>query len=315
MIDRLIEKIDRMKNPSTVGLDPTYEMIPKKMKKEMLGLHGKTPMAVAEMFIAFNKGLIDSLHDIVPAVKLQSAMYEKYGPEGIRAYIETANYAKEKEMIVIGDIKRGDISTTAAAYAAYLSGIEIEGERIDLWNTDAVTLNPYMGYDAIEPFIKPCNELDKGIFVLVKTSNPSGEQLQDLQVTGWEWPYPRLYQKTAKLVKEWGKLAMGQQGYSKVGAVVGAGLNLKYSFYDGAVLRRALRKHMPNTFFLVPGYGAQGGKASEVMDFFDKDGRGCVVNSSRGIIAAYKNDSKYGDNNFGDAARASAMNMKNDIRR
>jgi len=306
MIDRLIEKIDRTGNPSVVGLDPTYEMIPEKIKKEMLGLYGKTPKAVAEMFIAFNKGLIDSLYDVVPAVKPQIAMYEKYGVEGIRAYIETINYAKEKEMIVIGDIKRGDIASTAAAYAAHLEGVYIEGEWFDLWNTDAVTLNPYMGFDAIEPFIKPCNERDKGIFVLVKTSNPSSRELQELKVGEKSlWVYPWLFEETAKLVRKWGKLAMGNKRYSKVGAVVGA------TYGD---IGKKLRKIMKHTFFLVPGYGAQGGKAADVRDFFDKDGRGCVVNSSRGIIAAYQKDSRYGDDNFGDAARVAALDMKNDIR-
>ena len=292
MIDRLIEKIERLDNPSVVGLDPTYEIIPPKIKKEKLDRHGKTPKAVAEMFIAFNKALIDSLYDVIPAVKPQIAMYEKYGIEGIRAYIETINYAKEKNMIVIGDIKRGDISSTAAAYAAHIEGVEIEGERYDLWQEDAVTLNPYMGFDGIEPFIKPCNDLDKGIFVLVKTSNPSSGELQD-------------HEKAAGLVSEWGKLAMGKKGYSKVGAVVGATQKEQGEW---------LRKIMPHTFFLVPGYGAQGGSGKDIRDFFDKDGKGCIVNSSRGIIAAYMKDPRYGEENFTDAARVAALDMRDDIK-
>ena len=305
MIDRLIDKIDRMDNPTVVGLDPTYEMIPEKIKKEMLALYGKTPKAVAEMFVAFNKGLIDSLHDIVPAAKPQIAMYEKYGIDGINAYIQTIRYAKEKGMIVIGDIKRGDIASTAAAYAAHLEGVEVEGEWFDLWNTDAVTLNPYMGFDGIEPFIKPCNEHDKGIFILVKTSNPSSREIQDLEVCGTSGGCIAVYEMMAELVREWGKLAMGNKGYSKIGAVVGATHKNQ---------GEKLRTIMPNTFFLVPGYGAQGGKASDIKGFFDQDNRGCIVNSSRGIIAAYKNDSKYSDDHFGDAARDAALHMKQDIR-
>jgi len=306
MIDRLMKKIDRMDNPSVVGLDPTYEMIPDTIKNEMLESFGKTPKAVAEMFISFNKGLIDSLYDIVPAVKPQIAMYEKYGTEGIRSYIETIDYAKSKDLFVIGDIKRGDISSTAAAYAAHLEGVSIEGEFFDLWKEDAVTLNPYMGLDAIEPFIKPCNDLDKGVFILVRTSNPSGAELQNIDTVGEIWGNPMLYMRTAELVQKWGELAMGSNGYSKIGAVVGATNNSSM---------KKLRKMMPRTFFLVPGYGAQGGRWSDIRYLFDGDGKGCIINSSRGIIAAYKNDKKYNGYSFGDAAREAALEMRKDIRR
>lgn len=299
MIDRLIAKIERMNNPSAVGLDPTYDMIPREIKREMLEAYGKTPKAVAEMFIMFNKSLIDSLHDIVPAVKPQIAMYEKYGLEGIRAYLATAEYAKEKGMIVIGDIKRGDIYSTAAAYAAHIGGTDIEGETFNLWNEDAVTLNPYMGFDSIEPFIKPCNEYDKGIFILVKTSNPSGTELQDIDASG-----APLYERAAMLVNEWGKLAMGDSGYSRVGAVVGA----THKEQGGK-----LRSMMPNIFFLVPGYGAQGGKGADIKEFFGPGRGGCIVNSARGIIAAYRNDPKFGDRHFADAARDAAIKMRKDI--
>ena len=309
MIDRLIKKIDEKDNPSVVGLDPTYEMIPDRIKKEMLGAYGKTPKAVAEMFIAFNKGLIDCLYDIVPAVKPQIAMYEKYGLEGIRAYMETIGYAKEKGLIVIGDIKRGDISSTAAAYAAHIEGVSIEGEHFDIWNEDAVTLSPYLGFDGVGPFIKPCNELDKGIFILVKTSNPSSSDLQDIEIiidkSQLRWETTTLYERTAELVNGWGKLAMGKSGYSKVGAVVGA----TFKEQGGR-----LRKIMPDTFFLVPGYGAQGGRGEDLKGFFGPDGKGCIINSSRGIIAAYKNDHRYGGGNFADAAREAALNMKDDIK-
>ena len=296
MIDRLMRKIEVTGNPSVAGLDPTYEMIPGSIREEMLEAYGKTPKAVAEMFIAFNKGLIDCLHDIVPAVKPQVAMYEKYGLEGLRAYMETTAYAKSKGMMVIGDVKRGDIASTAAAYAAHIDGTAIEGEFYDLWQVDAVTLNPYMGYDGIEPFIKPCAERDKGIFILVKTSNPSSADLQDIDAGGRP-----LYEKTAELVSNWGKLAMGEMGYSKVGAVVGA---------THKEQGQRLRKLMPETFFLVPGYGAQGGKGEDLRGFFDKDGKGCIVNSSRGIIAAYKTAG--GD--FVKAAREAALEMREDIR-
>jgi len=307
MIDRLIEKLEQLGNPSAEGLDPTSATITEDIREEKLELHGKTPKAVAEMFTAFNRELIDNLYDIVPAVKPQIAMYEKYGLEGIRAYIETIDYAKEKGMIVIGDIKRGDISTTAAAYAAHLEGVTIEGEYYDLWQEDAVTLNPYMGFDAIEPFIKACNERDKGLFVLVRTSNPSSKDLQELSLTQLCWGPSggnTVYERAAEYVREWGKQAMGNKGYSKIGAVVGATF-IKHS--------KRLRTLMPGVFFLVPGYGAQGGKASDIRKLFDKDGRGCIVNSSRGIIAAYKSDLRYGDHNFAEAARVSAAYMRDDI--
>jgi orotidine-5'-phosphate decarboxylase len=237
-------------------------------------------------------------------------MYEKYGTEGIRVYIETAKYAKEKGMIVIGDVKRGDIASTATAYASHLEGVEIEGEKFDIWHTDAVTLNPYMGFDAIEPFIKPCNDNDKGIFILVKTSNKSGESFQDLKLCVGGFDNSLFFQRVAAYVRDWGKLAMGQNGYSKVGAVLGATAS-KFSTIGS--FGKKMRKMMPNTFFLVPGYGAQGGTGKKVKDFFDKDGRGCIINSSRGIIAAYQQEPKYSDDNFVDAARDAAEIMKDDI--
>ena len=312
MIDRLIEKIDKTENPTVVGLDPLYEMIPEKIKREMLEKHGKTPKAVAEMFWLFNKQLIDGLCDMVPAVKPQIAMYEKYGTEGIRVYIETTKYAKEKGLIVIGDVKRGDIASTAAAYASHLEGVDIEGEKFDIWHTDAVTLNPYMGYDVIEPFIKPCIDNDKGMFILVKTSNKSGESFQELKLCVSGFNDTLFFQRVAEYVRDWGKLAMGQNGYSKVGAVLGA-TSSRFSILGS--FGKKMRKMMPNTFFLIPGYGAQGGTGKDVKDFFDKDKRGCIVNSSRGIIAAYQKDSKYSDENFVDAAREAALLMQKDLRR
>ncbi|MGL4799276.1 MAG: orotidine-5'-phosphate decarboxylase [Cellulosilyticaceae bacterium] len=299
MIDRLITKIKQVQNPTVVGLDPTYAMIPNFIKEEMLDKYGKTPKAVAEMFIKFNKAIIDEVHDLIPAVKPQVAMYEQYGLEGLRAYMETCQYAREKDLVVIGDIKRGDIASTAAAYAGHIAGVEIEGEHFDLWAEDAVTLNPYMGFDGIEPFISACNEMDRGLFILVKTSNPSSSELQDLEIEGTP-----IYDYTADLVSAWGEMSMGEMGYSRVGAVVGA-----THPQQGA----ELRKRMPHTFFLVPGYGAQGGTAEDLKGFFDKDGVGCIINSSRGIIAAYKNDSEFGETEFAKASRKAVIAMKNDL--
>jgi len=299
MIDRLMNRIEKMSNPTVVGLDPTYEMMPGHIKEEMLVKYGKTTKSVAKMFQSFNQEIIDHIYDLVPAVKLQIAMYEQYGIEGLKAYMETITYAKKKGLIIIGDIKRGDIASTAAAYAAHLSGVEIEGNRFDLWNEDAVTLNPYMGFDGIEPFIAPCNEYDKGIFILVKTSNPSGKEIQDLFAEG-----KPVYEQVAELVVKWGELAMGDNGYSRVAAVVGA------TYKEQGM---ELRKMMPHTFFLIPGYGAQGASGDDIRGYFDREGRGCIVNSSRGIIAAYRNDSNYGDHNFAEAAREAALKMKRDL--
>ena len=299
MIDRLMDKIEKMANPTVVGLDPTYEMIPQEIKAEMLEQHGETTKAVAKMFLSFNREIIDQVCDLVPAVKLQIAMYEQYSIEGLKAYLETIVYAKKKGLVIIGDIKRGDIASTAEAYAAHLNGVNIEGTRFDLWNEDAVTLNPYMGFDAIKPFIGPCNEYDKGIFLLVKTSNPSGKEIQDL-ISGGK----PIYEHVAELVSSWGELAMGTKGYSKVAAVVGA------TYKEQG---QELRKKMPHTFFLIPGYGAQGATGEDLKGYFDKDGKGCIVNSSRGIIAAYKKDSKYGEHNFAEAAREAVKAMKVDL--
>jgi len=294
-----MDQIDKLANPTVVGLDPTYEMIPQKIREEMLEQYGKTVEAAAKMFLRFNQGVIDHVSDLVPAVKLQIAMYEQYGVEGLKTYMETIAYAKKKGLIVIGDIKRGDIASTAAAYAAHLGGVEIEGSRFDLWNEDAVTLNPYMGFNGIEPFLAPCNRFDKGIFILVKTSNPSGKELQDLMAEG-----KPVYEHAAQLVAKWGELAMGACGYSRVAAVVGA----TYP-EQGEVLR----KKMPHTFFLIPGYGAQGAAGKDIRGYFDRDGRGCIVNSSRGIIAAYQKDAKYGAEHYAEAAREAALAMKKDL--
>lgn len=306
MIDQLIEKIKETKNPTAAGLDPSYAMIPAYIRREMLDRYGKTPKAVGEMFFAFNKEIIDQISDLVPAVKPQIAMYERYGIDGLAAYIRTVEYAKEKGLIVIGDIKRGDISSTAEAYAAHISGVEIEGEAFDLWKEDYITVNPYFGIDGIKPFVKPCIEKDKGIFVLVKTSNPGSGELQDRLIDG-----EPLYCRVADLVSRWGSDAMGCRGYSKVGAVVGA-THPKQGV--------ELRVRMPHVFFLVPGYGAQGGTGADLKGYFDKDGLGIIVNSSRGIIAAYQKDDEFGGveevgPEFSEASRKAVIAMKEDLQK
>lgn len=299
MIDRLINKIKETQNPTVVGLDPTFEMMPEDLVSKMFDQYGKTPKAVASMFLEFNKQIIDQVYDLIPAVKPQIAMYEQYGIAGIETYIKSTEYAKSKGLIVIGDIKRGDIASTAKAYSAHIGLTNIEEEKFDIWGSDAVTINPYMGYDAIEPFISNCNSLDKGLFVLVKTSNPHGGQIQDLVAEG-----ERVYETVAKLVSDWGKEAMGELGYSKIGAVVGA------TYPEEAA---QIRKLMPHTYFLVPGYGAQGGDGKKLKGCFNKDGLGAIVNSSRGIIAAYKNNKEYVGMDFAQASRQAVIDMKKDL--
>ncbi|MDR3295001.1 MAG: orotidine-5'-phosphate decarboxylase [Clostridiales Family XIII bacterium] len=302
MIDRLLDKIDQSAAPIVVGLDPVYGMIPERIRRACTETHGNTLRAAAAMLTAFNREIIDSVCDLVPAVKPQNAMYEQFGPEGVRAYAETAAYAAEKGLIVIGDVKRGDIASTAAAYAAHIGGVELAGERFDPWREDAVTLNPYMGSDGITPFLDCCRAHDKGVFILVRTSNPSSSELQEMRLAESGLA---LYEHVADLVSGWGADLMGRRGYSRVGAVVGA---------TCAEQGRALRKRMPHSFFLVPGYGAQGASGQDLKGFFDKDGRGCIVNSSRGIIAAWQKDARFGEADLGAAAREAVLAMRADLR-
>jgi orotidine-5'-phosphate decarboxylase len=238
----------------------------------------------------------------VPAVKPQIAMYERYGVEGLMSYDETCRYAASKGLLVIGDIKRGDISSTAAAYAAHIGGVEINGNAVDTWCEDAVTINPYMGSDGIGPFLAHCLEQDKGIFVLVKTSNPSSVELQDLVLDDGRL----VYEAAGRLVEKWGEDLLGSCGYSKVGAVVGATHKEQGT---------ALRKMLAHTFFLVPGYGAQGAGAEDVAGFFDQNGRGAIINSSRGITVAYKKDERFTEEEYAAAAREAAIRMRDDLRR
>ena len=304
MIQRLVNRIAEMNNPTVVGLDPTLALIPDEMKGKYFEQYGKTTKAVAEMFISFNKEIIDAVKDIVPAVKPQIAMYENYGIDGLSAYIETCKYASDAGLIVIGDIKRGDISSTATAYAAHLSGAEIEGKRINLWHEDFITVNPYLGSDGIIPFTDACKETGKGIFVLVKTSNESSIEIQDLYAVSdsdSNEESEQIYMRVAKLVESWGSDLISPSGFSSVGAVVGA------THRD---IGKILRKNFPNMFFLVPGYGAQGATAEDLKGFFDENGAGCIINSSRGIIGAWK---KNNGMTVGEAARKATIEMREDL--
>lgn len=302
IIDKLIENILKKENPSVVGLDPRVSLVPKFILDECYEKYGKTPKAVAESFYLFNKGIIDATHDIIPAIKPQVAMYEMYGTDGFDAYIRTIEYAREKGLVVIGDIKRSDIASTAKAYSdGHIGIIDIEDEKYEIYKEDFITVNPYLGIDSIEPYFDNCKNNEKGLFVLVKTSNPNSGQLQDLNVGGMT-----LYEKVGTLVNEWGMDLMGKYGYHSIGAVVGA---------THPSQAENLRKIMPNTFFLVPGYGAQGGKAEDLSVCFDENGIGAIINSSRGIIGYYKKDDKFTDKDFAEGARQAALNMKEDLKK
>ena len=299
-IDALVDRIDELEAPIVVGLDTTIEMIPDNVRDAMYEEFGSAPQAVAGMFTAYNRAIIDSVHDLVPAVKPQIAMYEKYGLDGLIAYHETVSYAKSKGLMVIGDIKRGDIASTAEAYAAHLSGVETGGKAYDLWREDFITVNPYFGSDGILPFTEACEVTGKGIFILVKTSNAGSGELQDLAL---EDGGP-VYLRVAELTREWGRGLTGLRGFSSVGAVVGA---------THPQIGKELRESFPDMFFLVPGSGAQGATAADLAGFFNAEGRGCIVNSSRAITAAWQRDGRFGPGNIGDAAREVTLRMKSEL--
>ena len=301
MTDRLIDAVKAKDNPTVVGLDPTMEMMPEALMEKYLGEGGCTPGAAAAMFVEFNRNIIDAVCDIVPAVKPQVAMYERYGTPGIEAYNETCRYAMEKGLIVIGDIKRGDISSTAAAYSAHIGGADIGNVHAETWWEDYVTLNPYMGSDGIKPFLEACKKNRKGLFILVKTSNPSSSELQDLVLEDGR----TVYDAAADLVDRWGAGLIGRYGYSSVGAVVGA-THRKQG--------EKLRADHPHMFFLVPGYGAQGASAEDVAGFFDDRGLGALINSSRGITAAYKKDPDRWHGDYAGAAAHAALKMKEELK-
>ncbi len=305
IIDKLISKIKQTSNPTVVGLDPRLEYIPNFIKDEAYKLYGYTPKAASVAIFQFNKFIIDEICDLIPAVKPQIAMYEQFGAEGIDCYIRTIKYAKAKDLIVIGDIKRGDIASTAQAYSdGHIGMVSIGRSMHEIYSEDMITINPYLGFDSVEPYLEDCKNYERGMFVLVKTSNPNSGEIQDLVADG-----EKIYERVAKLVSKWGKGLIGNNGYSDIGAVVGA------TYPEQA---RVLRKLMPETFFLVPGYGAQGAKGKDLANFFNSDGLGAIVNNSRGIIAAHqteKNRNKYKEQDFAKAAREAVLEMKEDLNR
>ena len=298
--DRLIENIIEKQNPTVAGLDPKLDYVPASIKDACFAQYGKTLEGAAAALLAFNKAIIDQICDIVPAIKPQAAYYEMYGWQGVRALAETIAYAQQKGMFVMTDGKRNDIGTTMEAYAtAHLGTTDVAGEAIDAFGADALTVNGYLGTDGIQPLVKICQEKDKGIFVLVKTSNPSSGELQDLKLTNGA----SVYEQMGRMCEQWGEALPGKYGYSGVGAVVGA-------TYPEQL--KEMREKAPHTFFLVPGYGAQGGGAQDAKNAFDKNGLGAIINSSRGIMCAWKKQGLTEDD-FAAAARSEALRMKADI--
>ena len=301
MINKLVEKIKKTGAPIVVGLDPMMNFVPEHIKAAAFEAKGETLEGAAEAIWLYNKEIIDKTYDLIPAVKPQIAMYEQFGIPGLVAFQKTVEYCKEKDLVVIGDIKRGDIGSTSTAYAmGHLGSVKIGNNTFKAFDEDFVTVNPYLGSDGVKPFIDICKEENKGIFVLVKTSNKSSGEFQDQLVDGRS-----LYEIVGEHVAKWGEEHMGDK-YSYVGAVVGA---------TYPEMGKTLRKVMPKAYILVPGYGAQGGKASDLAPYFNEDGLGAIVNSSRGIICAYKQEeySKFGAENFADASRAAVEDMIKDI--
>ena len=301
MINKLIKNIQKTNAPIVVGLDPMLNYIPEHIQKKAFAEFGETLEGAAEAIWQYNKGIVDATFDLIPAVKPQIAMYEQFGIPGLIAYKKTVEYCKSKDLVVIGDIKRGDIGSTSAAYAVgHLGQVQVGSKKYAGFDEDFATVNPYLGSDGVKPFMDVCKEEKKGIFVLVKTSNPSSGEFQDRVIDGRP-----LYELVGEKVAQWGDELMGD-GYSYVGAVVGA---------TYPEMGKVLRKIMPKTFILVPGYGAQGGKGADLVHFFNEDGLGAIVNSSRGIIAAYKQEKykEFGAENYADASRAAVKDMIADI--
>ena len=298
-LDRLIEKIEQTQNPSVAGLDPKLDYVPAFIKDKCFEKYGETLKGAAKALYEFNKGLIDALYDIVPAVKPQAAYYEMYGTAGVKALYKTQEYARSKGMYVITDGKRNDIGTTMEAYTtAHLGKVKVGSQEIEPFLGDALTVNGYLGSDGIKPLLSVCRENDKGIFVLVKTSNPSSGELQDRMIDGVP-----VYEVMGKMCEGWGQELPGVYGYSGVGAVVGATYpeQIKY-----------LRQALPTTFFLIPGYGAQGAGAADIAAAFDENGLGGIVNSSRGIMCAYQKQ-KCDERDYALAARNEAIRMRDEI--
>ena len=301
MINKQISNIRKTNAPIVVGLDPMLNYIPEHIQKKAFAEFGETLEGAAEAIWQYNKGIVDATYDLIPAVKPQIAMYEQFGIPGLIAYKKTVDYCKSKDLVVIGDIKRGDIGSTSAAYAVgHLGQVQVGSKKYAGFDEDFATVNPYLGSDGVKPFMDICKEEKKGIFVLVKTSNPSSGEFQDRVIDGRP-----LYELVGEKVAQWGDELMGDE-YSYVGAVVGA---------TYPEMGKVLRKIMPKTFILVPGYGAQGGKGADLVHFFNEDGLGAIVNSSRGIIAAYKQEKykEFGAENYADASRAAVKDMIADI--
>lgn len=304
MINRLVAQIKKTGAPIVVGLDPMMKFIPEHIKEKAFAEFGETLEGAAEAIWQYNKAIVDAIYELVPAVKPQIAMYEQFGLPGLSAFYKTVQYCKEKGLVVIGDIKRGDIGSTSEAYAVgHLGKVQVGSRSYYGFDEDFVTVNPYLGSDGVNPFIKVCKEEKKGIFVLVKTSNPSSGEFQDRQIA--DAGNRPLYEVVGEQVAKWGETHMGDT-YSYVGAVVGA---------TYPEMGKVLRKIMPKSYILVPGYGAQGGKGADLVHFFNEDGLGAIVNSSRGIIAAYQQEkyARFGAENFADASSAAVLDMKEDI--
>ena len=299
-IDRLIDKIKKTNNPTVIGLDPRYELLP----KCVLEKYPNTLDGISKAILEYNKALIDETYDIIPAIKPQIAFYEMFGIPGMIAFEETCKYAKEKGMIVIADIKRGDIGSTAQGYSnAYLGKTKIGDIEQSIFDVDFITVNPYLGTDCIKPFIEDCKKYNKGIFILVKTSNPSSGELQDKKIVDGQ----EVYKEVAKLVEQWGEELRGENGYSSISAVVGATYPKQLE---------EIRKIAMHTYFLIPGYGAQGGKAEDIALGFDRNGLGGIVNASRSLMCAYKSDmwkDKFNEEDYAKATRAEALRMKEDL--
>lgn len=302
MINELVSKIKKLEAPIVVGLDPMLSYVPEQVKEKAFQEFGETLKGAGEAIYAYNTAIIDAIHDLVPAVKPQIAMYEQFGIKGMIAFQKTCAYAKSKGLVVIGDIKRGDIGSTSEAYAiGHVGKAKVGNNEFQSFEEDFITLNPYMGADSVLPFVKVCKEEKKGVFILTKTSNPSSGDFQDRFIDGRP-----LYEWVGEKVNEWGLDFMGD-GYSYVGAVVGA---------TYPAMAEALRKIMPKAYILVPGYGAQGGAGKDLAPFFNADGLGAIVNSSRGIIAAYKQEkyAQFGAENFAEASRQAVLDMKEDLK-
>ena len=300
-IDRLIEKIKQTNNPTVIGLDPRYDMLPKCVTDK----YSKDLEGISKAIIEYNKALIDATYDIIPAIKPQIAFYEMFGIPGMQAFEETCKYARKKGMIIIADIKRGDIGSTAQGYSnAFLGKTKIGDLEESIFDVDFVTVNPYMGTDCVKPFIEDCKKYGKGIFILVKTSNPSSGELQDVKLEEGK----EVYKKVAELVEEWGKELVGEHNYSSIAAVVGATYPKQLD---------ELRNVAPHTYFLIPGYGAQGGKAEDIALGFDRNGLGGIVNASRSLMCAYKSDrwkDIYSEEEYAKATRAEAIRMRDELK-